>query len=242
MEDKLKLAIHTIKSGDKETGKQLLMDLLNEEPENDKAWVWMSAVVDTDVLRRECLEEALMYNPFNETAQRGLEKIKARRPQSAENGHGRVPPLDDDLQLTHQETWQYEKPAPHPLPQPQEFSQPYEPTETVDSYIVKELARFTRKEAIATNLAATGMGYSDALTYVNEIETTKSREIELRRLPLVLILCSVLTFMGGIWTFSIFLVIASGGIPSIFSFIFGVPMFISGIVGIVYSVYKIIKG
>jgi len=240
MEDKLNLAVNKIKTGDKEAGKQILMELLDANPENDKAWVWMSAVVGTDELRRECLEEALMYNPFNETAQRGLEKINARQPK--EKSNGRAIPLDDDLELSHKETWTYTPPTSKPLPQSQEFSQPYEPAETAATYIVKELARFTRKENIATNLAATGMNYNEALKYVNEIEANKSREIEIRRLPLVIALCAVLTFMGGVWTISIFWVIAEGGLPSIWSFIFGIPMLVSGVAGLVYSLYKIAKG
>jgi hypothetical protein len=241
MADKLKQAITSIKAGEKATGKQLLMEVLEAEPENDKAWVWMSAVVETDDLRRECLEEALMYNPFNETAQRGLAKLKAGQPKSAANSDGRATSLDDDLELTTQESWTYKPPPQQPLPQPQEFSQSYEPSETATTYVIKELARYSRKENIATNLAATGMNYDEALKFVHEIEASKRREIEFRRLPLIAILCGTLTFMGGVWTMSIFWAIDEGGVPTIWSFIFGIPMFISGIAGLIVSVYKIMK-
>lgn len=72
----LQQAIATIKSGDKETGKIILIQLLQQEPENDKAWVWMTAVVDTDDLRLECLETALSINPNNQTAQKGTRQLR----------------------------------------------------------------------------------------------------------------------------------------------------------------------
>ena len=72
----LQKAVTAIRAGDKATGKNLLLEVLEIDPENDKAWVWMSAVVDTDELRRECLEEALKYNPNNQTARKGLNKLQ----------------------------------------------------------------------------------------------------------------------------------------------------------------------
>lgn len=241
MEEKLKLAIKKIKSGDKEAGKELLLDVLNTEPENDKAWVWMSAVVDSDELRRECLEEALMYNPFNETAQRGLAKINARQPKTAQNDNGRET-APNNLPTPNQEDWTYVPPLPQPPPQTDEFSHEHAPQDGATSYTIKELAKFTKKENIATKLAVTGMDFDQALKFVNEIERTKSREIELRRLPLVIGVCTVLVFMGGIWTLSIFWGIRDGYAPSMWAFIVGIPMFFSGVAGLINSAYKIMKG
>ncbi len=84
MSDKrLKEATAVIRSGDKEAGKELLLDILQDNPENDIAWVWMSAVVDTDDLRLECLEEALKYNPDNRMAQKGVAKLKKKVQETA---------------------------------------------------------------------------------------------------------------------------------------------------------------
>lgn len=76
MTDKLQTAIIAIKEGDKSTGKNLLLEILKDNPENDRAWTWMSAVVDSDELRQECLEEAIKHNPNNQTARKGLEKLQ----------------------------------------------------------------------------------------------------------------------------------------------------------------------
>ena len=70
----VKEAIEAIHSGRKEKAKQLLTQELKVNPTNDEAWLWMSTVVDTDDLRRDCLEEALKHNPRNKTARKVLAK------------------------------------------------------------------------------------------------------------------------------------------------------------------------
>jgi hypothetical protein len=70
MADQLKQAIQLIKSGDSDRARQLLIEKLKAEPKNDTAWVWLSTVVETAELKRECLEEALKHNPHNEVARR----------------------------------------------------------------------------------------------------------------------------------------------------------------------------
>ncbi len=72
----LQNAAKAIREGDKKLGKKLLVELLKEDPTNDMAWLWMSAVIGTDKRRRECLEEALRHNPNNQTAQKELQKLK----------------------------------------------------------------------------------------------------------------------------------------------------------------------
>lgn len=72
MTNKLTHAIQLIKSGDNERARLLLIEHLKTDPKNDRAWVWMAAVVETAELKQECLEEALKHNPHNEVARRGL--------------------------------------------------------------------------------------------------------------------------------------------------------------------------
>ncbi|MCL4271862.1 MAG: hypothetical protein KJZ72_20050, partial [Anaerolineales bacterium] len=64
MSDKLQQAITAIKSGQKQVGQQLLARVIQEEPNNEVAWLWMSAVVDEDK-RGYCIEHALKINPNN---------------------------------------------------------------------------------------------------------------------------------------------------------------------------------
>jgi len=45
--DTLQSAIASIRSGDKDTGKLLLAEVIRGDPRNETAWLWMSAVIDT---------------------------------------------------------------------------------------------------------------------------------------------------------------------------------------------------
>ena len=69
----LDLAISAIRSGRKAEGRQLLNLLIQQDPNNDKAWLWMSSVVDADEQRARCLYHVLAIDPDSEIARRGLE-------------------------------------------------------------------------------------------------------------------------------------------------------------------------
>jgi len=45
--NKLKNAVAAIKAGDKQTGRELLNQVIKAEPRNEYAWLWMTRVVDT---------------------------------------------------------------------------------------------------------------------------------------------------------------------------------------------------
>ena len=78
MSNELEQAITFIKSGDRQTGAQLLAELLKADPENETAWLWMSSVVTTEEQQRHCLEQALIINPSNQMAKRGLVELIQR--------------------------------------------------------------------------------------------------------------------------------------------------------------------
>lgn len=73
MATSLELAITAIRSGRKEEGRQLLNLLIQQNPNNEQAWLWMSGVVNTDEQRARCLYHVLAINPDNELARRGLQ-------------------------------------------------------------------------------------------------------------------------------------------------------------------------
>ena len=73
MATSLELAITAIRSGRKEEGRQLLNLLIQQNPNNEMAWLWMSSVVHTDEQRARCLYHVLAINPDNELARRGLQ-------------------------------------------------------------------------------------------------------------------------------------------------------------------------
>lgn len=74
MSDELQQAITLIKSGKKQDGQQLLLQIIKSEPNNEQAWLWMSIVVSEDK-RRYCIEKALSINPNNQQAKQALAKL-----------------------------------------------------------------------------------------------------------------------------------------------------------------------
>ncbi|MFN8455624.1 MAG: hypothetical protein U0401_13320 [Anaerolineae bacterium] len=75
MATSLELAITAIRSGRKEEGRQLLNLLIQQNPNNEMAWLWMSSVVNNDEQRARCLYHVLAINPNNDLAQRGLQLL-----------------------------------------------------------------------------------------------------------------------------------------------------------------------
>ncbi|GAB1470231.1 hypothetical protein MASR2M66_11080 [Chloroflexota bacterium] len=77
MTTKLELAISQIKSGNIKDGKKLLLEVLDENPREEKAWLWMYQCVSTPDQKAECLRRALEINPSNQAARAALEKISS---------------------------------------------------------------------------------------------------------------------------------------------------------------------
>ncbi len=71
----LDLAISAIRSGRKEEGRQLLNLLIQQNPNDEKAWLWMSSVVEADEQRARCLYHVLAINPNSQIARQGLEVL-----------------------------------------------------------------------------------------------------------------------------------------------------------------------
>ncbi len=69
---KLAQGIEAAKNGDRTTAQDLLYDVLEQDPKNEAAWVWLSYVVDSIPDRRVCLENVLVINPANKYALKGL--------------------------------------------------------------------------------------------------------------------------------------------------------------------------
>jgi hypothetical protein len=75
MATSLELAITAIRSNRRDEGRQLLNLLIQENPNNEMAWLWMSSVVDNDQQRARCLYHVLAINPDNQAARRGLQLL-----------------------------------------------------------------------------------------------------------------------------------------------------------------------
>ncbi len=73
----LNKAIIAAKAGRKAEARQLLEAVLDADERNERAWLWLSGVVDSDEERVICLENVLSINPGNQAARKGLAILRA---------------------------------------------------------------------------------------------------------------------------------------------------------------------
>lgn len=71
----LDAAANAIKRGDLRTGKSGLEWVLEREPDNILAWLWMSRCVDTDDAKLECFNHVLAVDPHNKHALEGVTRF-----------------------------------------------------------------------------------------------------------------------------------------------------------------------
>jgi formylglycine-generating enzyme required for sulfatase activity len=76
VEETLNQAVAAIRSGEKQKGKCLLIEILEQDEENESAWLWMTRCVDDREIKRECFERVLEINPENENAIKGLKRLE----------------------------------------------------------------------------------------------------------------------------------------------------------------------
>lgn len=75
--------IAAYKAGKMDEARTLLMRAVELNEHHEMAWLWLSAVVDSDEDRQTCLENVLTINPNNESAQQGLKKLTGQSPAAA---------------------------------------------------------------------------------------------------------------------------------------------------------------
>ncbi len=71
-------ALRAMTTGDNETARNLLYQLVEEDEENVEAWVALSKVVENDAEKRICLTTILQLDPTNEYAQKALAKSEEK--------------------------------------------------------------------------------------------------------------------------------------------------------------------
>lgn len=102
MSGTLQQAIAAIKSGDKKTGKQLLLEILKSDQRSEGAWLWMTQVASSDDERMTCLQNVLKINPNNETAKHGvalLQQKQTSQVRKADIPKAEPPPQTEQQQI-----------------------------------------------------------------------------------------------------------------------------------------------
>jgi hypothetical protein len=97
--DRIESAIQAAKDGDNDTARALLKELLEENANNERAWLWLSQVVESDAERRLCLLQVLRINPQNRGAQQGLAHLGSPVPAEEEPVGPQQPPVAAGLTM-----------------------------------------------------------------------------------------------------------------------------------------------
>lgn len=77
---KLQNAAAALKAGDRTTARDILIQVLRENPNQDDAWVGLSLCATSDGQRKECLQRALRINPGNRYASTRLARLETAMP------------------------------------------------------------------------------------------------------------------------------------------------------------------
>ncbi len=71
-------ARRAIQTGDNEKGQRLLAQVLQANPQDETAWLWMAVAIESPQKRRECLQRVLSINPDHALARQALASTDAR--------------------------------------------------------------------------------------------------------------------------------------------------------------------
>ncbi len=74
--EKLRAGIEAVRRGDKVEAQRLLRQVVDQQPQNEVAWMWLASVTDNLDERRQILETVLRINPNNTRAQEALQQIE----------------------------------------------------------------------------------------------------------------------------------------------------------------------
>jgi hypothetical protein len=72
IDELLNQSISAYREGNKEQSSELLANIIRQDPNNERAWIWLSGIVTSDAERLFCMKKILSINPENEVALYGL--------------------------------------------------------------------------------------------------------------------------------------------------------------------------
>lgn len=215
-ERQLQDAIRLIRQRQTEAGKEILIGLLNEDPTDDRAWVWMSAAVDSDELRRECLEEALKHNPANATAQKMLARLDRRAENSAAAGDPANAPVAPPAMVAN-------------TPSPGAPSPTRRGKTTVRQRVIRQLVLMKNRDDIALELAGgNNLNYEQAHHFIAHISQKYHNQILAYRLGLFLGILGIIV-VGGLIAWGLFSATSSMVVGTAAGNLFGLLLLLLGV-------------
>ncbi|HMD89533.1 MAG TPA: hypothetical protein VKF38_10255 [Anaerolineaceae bacterium] len=72
-------AISLVKAGYKEQAREILFQIILDDPHNETAWIWLVETMPNDADRITTLEQCLKYNPESKMAQKGLQVFRSHQ-------------------------------------------------------------------------------------------------------------------------------------------------------------------
>jgi hypothetical protein len=149
--------------------------VLQEDPDNERAWLWLSGVVDPLDERCYCLEQVLRINPANATARRGLAALPLSQPGE---------PFGEQVEP---------EVAPFAKPNAAEAVSQQELTD----FVIRELGQHaSRNEILYALCQMGGMSWPQAEAFVRDVEISHRRAIARRQGPIVVII-GIVTAVAG---------------------------------------------
>jgi len=100
----LRQAATALAVGDRATATRLLAQVLQADPRNEAAWLWMAHAIGDPRRARECVERALAINPRNEEAKQLIESFDRQESRRGQVGTAQVSPGNTDASLQPQQT------------------------------------------------------------------------------------------------------------------------------------------
>lgn len=82
-----------LKAGDKAKARQIFKSIVQKDPRNENAWLWLAGAVDSDFERAMYLEKALAINPMNAKAKQALDRLAVSTPPAISDNPVQPSPL-----------------------------------------------------------------------------------------------------------------------------------------------------
>jgi hypothetical protein len=74
----LRMAKQALDAGDNTTARNLVLQVIRQNPQNETAWLWLSALVNDPKKERDCLQKVLEINPMNDIARQHFERLTVK--------------------------------------------------------------------------------------------------------------------------------------------------------------------
>jgi hypothetical protein len=82
LEQLMQLGILTARKGNKPNARVIFQQILDEDKQNERAWLWMAAIAETNEDRIRFLNTVLQISPNNQTALRELKRMQQKQVSS----------------------------------------------------------------------------------------------------------------------------------------------------------------